>query len=204
MALALRQLNSIHKNRGDKVCFFWFVCFKQFIPPSNNLYLPNLSKINIHIALVLLLLNLSKDKYSYSTSLAIVKFEQVNTGWVISSRTHCPTFSPPQISDIPQAGFEPAHIHVFIYKQLIFSTQPQCCLSFSWIELQMLLRCCLIHNKTIIILRHVLHLVYLGPRLSLILFMSYLRDLFFYVHSHFIIINHITSLKQTHLFFVHF
>ena len=99
--------------------------------PSNNLYLPNLSKINIHIALVLLLLNLSKDKYSYSTSLAIVKFEQVNTGWVISSRTHCPTFSPPQISDIPQAGFEPAHIHVFIYKQLIFSTQPQCCLSFS-------------------------------------------------------------------------
>ena len=188
MALALRQLNSIHKNRGDKVFFFLirmlqtiYTSIKQFIPPK-----------------------FIKDKYSYSTSLAIVKFEQVNTGWVISSRTHCPTFSPPQISDIPQAGFEPAHIHVFIYKQLIFSTQPQCCLSFSWIELQMLLRCCLIHNKTIIILRHVLHLVYLGPRLSLILFMSYLRDLFFYVHSHFIIINHITSLKQTHFFFVHF
>ena len=35
---------------------------------------------------------------------------------------------------------------------LFFSTYPQCCFTFSWIELQMLLRCCLIHI-TIIILR---------------------------------------------------
>ena len=43
---------------------------------------------------------------------------------------------------------------------VFFSTQPQYCLTFSWIELQMLLRRCLTH-RTIIILRHILHLVYL-------------------------------------------
>ena len=42
----------------------------------------------------------------------------------------------------------------------IFISQPQCCWNFSWIELQMLLRCCLIHI-TIIILRHILYLVFL-------------------------------------------
>ena len=33
----------------------------------------------------------------------------------------------------------------FFYKQHFYSTQSQCCLTFSWIERQMLLRCCLIH-----------------------------------------------------------
>ena len=42
----------------------------------------------------------------------------------------------------------------------IFISQPQSCWNFSWIELQMLLRCCLIHI-TIIILRHILYLVFL-------------------------------------------
>ena len=32
---------------------------------------------------------------------------------------------------------------LFFNKQRFFSTQPQCCLTFSWIELQMLLRRCL-------------------------------------------------------------
>ena len=32
---------------------------------------------------------------------------------------------------------------LFFYKQHFFSTQPQCCLFFCWIELQMLIRCCL-------------------------------------------------------------
>ena len=32
------------------------------------------------------------------------------------------------------------------YKQGFFLTQSQCCLTFSWVEFQMLLRCCLIHN----------------------------------------------------------
>ena len=67
----------------------------------------------------------------------------------------------------------------FFSKQHLFSAQLQCCLNFSWIELQMLLSCCLIHIA-IIILSHILYLVYLYPCLDLGLFMSYLCDLFIY------------------------
>ena len=66
----------------------------------------------------------------------------------------------------------------FFYKQGFFSTQPQCCVICSWIELQMLLRCCLIHIITIV-LRGILHVVYLCPCLDLGLFRSYFCDLFF-------------------------
>ena len=93
--------------------------------------------------------------------------------------------------------------NALFYKQGFFSTQPQCCLTFSWIEFQMLLRCCLIHI-TIIILRHILCLVCLCPFLGLGLFMSYLCDLLFIFSLIFIVINHITSIKQTYLFFLHF
>ena len=41
----------------------------------------------------------------------------------------------------------------FLYKQHFLSTQPQCCLTFSLIQLQMLLSSCLLYI-TIIILRH--------------------------------------------------
>ena len=34
-------------------------------------------------------------------------------------------------------------IDAFFTSNVSFSTQPQCCLTFSWIELQMLLSCCL-------------------------------------------------------------
>ena len=67
----------------------------------------------------------------------------------------------------------------------------------------MMRSCCLIH-KTIIILRYNLYLVYLGPCLSLIQFMSYFCELFFIFSLIFIVINHTTSLKQTHLLFVLF
>ena len=67
----------------------------------------------------------------------------------------------------------------------------------------MLLRCCLIHTA-ITILRHILYLVYFCPCLGLGLFMSFLFYLFFTFSLIFIVINHIMSLKQTHLFFVHF
>ena len=60
----------------------------------------------------------------------------------------------------------------------VFSTPSQCCFTFSWIELQMLLRCCFIHI-TIIIMRHISHIVYLCPCLTLGLFVSYLCDIFF-------------------------
>ena len=43
-------------------------------------------------------------------------------------------------------------------KQRFFSTQRQCCLIFYWIELQMLLRCCLIHIS-IVILRQLFYYV---------------------------------------------
>ena len=45
----------------------------------------------------------------------------------------------------------------FLYKERFFATQAQCCLTFSWIKLQMLLRCCLIHIP-IIVMRHILYL----------------------------------------------
>ena len=93
--------------------------------------------------------------------------------------------------------------HAFFYKQRLFSTQPQCCLTFSWIEPQMLFRYCLIH-VTIKILRHVLHFVYLCPYLALGLLMSYLCDLFFIFSLISIGINYITSLKNTHRAFVQF
>ena len=91
---------------------------------------------------------------------------------------------------------------LFFYRQRFFSTQHQCCLAFSWIELQMLLRHCLMYMTTIIP-RHVVYLVYLCPCLGLSLFMSYLSDLFFIFSLIYSLINYVTSLKQTHLFFGH-
>ena len=67
----------------------------------------------------------------------------------------------------------------------------------------MLLRCCLMHITTII-LRHNLYIAYLSSCPGLGLFMSYLCNLFFILNLTFTVINHITSLKQTYLFFVHF
>ena len=73
----------------------------------------------------------------------------------------------------------------FFYEQHFFSTQPQCCLTFSWIELQVFLWCCLIYI-TIIMLRCILHLVYLCPCLGLGLFMLYLWSTYhFQPHFHY-------------------
>ena len=83
-----------------------------------------------------------------------------------------------------QIFYGSAPIYTFFYKQRFFWTQRQCCLTFSWIELQMLLRCCLIHI-TIIILRHILYLLYLCPCLDLDQFMSYICDLLFSFQPHF-------------------
>ena len=86
-------------------------------------------------------------------------------------------------------------------KQRFFSTQPQCCLTFSWIDLQMSLMCCLLH-ETIIILRCISYLVYLCPFVGIGLL--YICDLFFIFSIIFIVINHTTSFKQTYLFYVIF
>ena len=50
--------------------------------------------------------------------------------------------------------------YTFFYKQHFFFNSASMLLTFSWIELQMLLRCCLIH-KSIVILRYFLYLEYL-------------------------------------------
>ena len=82
--------------------------------------------------------------------------------------------------------------HAFFYKQLFFSTH---------LYFKMLLRCCLI-NVTVIKLRHILYLGYLCPCRGLGIFMSYLCNLFFIFSLIFNVINHITSSKQTHYFWI--
>ena len=74
---------------------------------------------------------------------------------------------------------------------------PQCCLIFSWIELEMLLRCCIIHIS--IILRRFLYLLYLRKCQDLGLFVSYLFSFFIFIFI-FIMINRIISWIQIHLF----
>ena len=92
----------------------------------------------------------------------------------------------------------------FLYATLFLNTAScRCCLTFSGIELQVLLRSFLIH-VAIILLRHILYLVYLCLCLGLGQFMSYPCDLLFIFILIFIAINHIMLLKQTHLLFVHF
>ena len=76
--------------------------------------------------------------------------------------------------------------------QRFFSTQLRCCLFFSWIELQMLLMCCLI-RLSIMKLRHYLCLLYLFPGLDLDLFMSYLCDLIFNFFFILIMINRMNT-----------
>ena len=90
---------------------------------------------------------------------------------------------------------------LFFYKQRFFLSQPQCCLTFSGIELQMLLSCCLIY-VSIIILRHSLYLIYSCTCLGQGLFMSYLCDLFFIFIFIFIMINHVISWINTRLLFL--
>ena len=56
------------------------------------------------------------------------------------------------ISWVNSRKYENLYINTihFFYKQRFFSTHPRWCLAFSWIELQMLLRCCLMHITIII------------------------------------------------------
>ena len=69
------------------------------------------------------------------------------------------------------------HIHAFFISNTFFQISLTC-LTFPWIELQMLLRCCLIHI-TIIILISILYVVHSCPCLCLGLFMPYLCHRFF-------------------------
>ena len=100
----------------------------------------------------------------------------------------------------PNRGQQIPNIQLLFW---IFPFEPQSCLTFSLIELKTLLRRCLIH-KAIIILRLILHVVYLCPSPPLGLSMSYLYDLIFVFSLIFIVIYHLTLFKLTYLFFVQF
>ena len=95
------------------------------------------------------------------------------------------------------------HCKFLFYEQRFFSTQLWCCLTFPWIQLQMLLKCCMLHI-TIITLRRISYLVYLCSWLGVVLLVLYLCDPFFIFSLICIIINHTILLKQEHLFFAHF
>ena len=70
--------------------------------------------------------------------------------------------------------YDVLQVHAFFYKQRFFFNSASMLLNiFSWIEFQMLLRCCLIHIG-IIIVRHVFYILHLCLCLGLGLFMSYL------------------------------
>ena len=88
----------------------------------------------------------------------------------------------------------------FFIGNAFFLNQSQCCITFSWTELQMLLTRCLIHTS-IMILRYFLYLLYLCPCLGLGLFMSYLCDLFFVFIFIFTMINRVISWVKTRLLF---
>ena len=90
-------------------------------------------------------------------------------------------------------------MHVFFYKRHFFSTQHQCSITFAWIQLRMLPKCCL---GCIIVPRHFLHLSYFCSYLDLQLYMSYLCDLFFIFNFIFILINRIISWVDTHVLFI--
>ena len=91
-------------------------------------------------------------------------------------------------------------LDTFFISNAFFSTQPQCCLTFLWTELQMLLGCCLIHI-TIIVLRHFLYLLYLCPCLDLSLFMTNYVIYFLFLSCFSLML---IAWIQTHLFFCSF
>ena len=78
----------------------------------------------------------------------------------------------------PQRTVKIKNLQAFFYKQRIFSAQPQCCLTFSWIEVHMLLKCCLLRIEQSY--RGILYFVYLCPclRLGLLIIWSIFHYLF--------------------------
>ena len=92
--------------------------------------------------------------------------------------------------------------YTLFHKQYFYSAKPQCCWTFSWIKPKMLLRCCLIYI-TIIVLRHFMFRIFASMSRPRSISVASMWPIF-YFNLTFIAINHITSIKQTHLFFVFF
>ena len=85
----------------------------------------------------------------------------------------------------------------FFYKQRFLSIQPHWCLTLPYIEIYMLLGCCLIHIG-IIILKNCYCSVHLCSWLDLGLFVPYLCDLFFISIFICIMINLVISWINIH------
>ena len=79
----------------------------------------------------------------------------------------------------------------FFYKQCFFSTHPQCCLAFSWIELQMLLRCWLIHLTNI---KHFIFSIFASMSRPSSIYVVYMWSIFYFLASFSLLL--ITSLKR--------
>ena len=127
-------------------------------------------------------------------------------GWLLSSRfflkspvsrlswLKCQTFMNfSSRSQFLQTPCENLGCYTLFYEQCFSSIQPQCCLTFSWIELQILPTCCLLHISIIILWEHISYLVYFRPCLGVGPFMSHIGDLFFIFSLIFVAINSIKS-----------
>ena len=84
----------------------------------------------------------------------------------------------------------------FFHKQRFFSIQPQYCLTCSWIELQMFLRCCLMHKTRLFIFT--IFGPVSRPRSTYVVSMWSYFHFFAFI---FIMINRTVSWIQTHLFY---
>ena len=91
---------------------------------------------------------------------------------------------------------------IIFYKQRFFSTEPQYFWTFSWIELQMLLSCCLMHITIIYTKTRFIFDTFVSMAWPRSIYVIYMWSILIFSLT-FIFINHI-SLKQRHLFFLHF
>ena len=140
--------------------FFWFVLYPPSPPPPSPHFFLSFLRFSLKL-FADVWLNIDLMKY-------FSKKIKKCTNWYLS-----------KVIPKPDNVYPKPHTR-FFYKQPFFSTQPQCCLPFSWIELQVLLRCCLIH-KSLITLKRFLYFLCLCPCLDLGLFMWS----FFHFYLHF-------------------
>ena len=77
------------------------------------------------------------------------------------------------------------------YKQRLFSTQPQCWLTFYWTESEMLLKCCLLH-RGIALRRHTIFYIFVSMSTYWSIYALF-KICFLIITFIFIKINHIIS-----------
>ena len=101
--------------------------------------------------LVIKLRNVDFESH-WNTSIFFDQRNDVRFGYVLSNSVI--SFKLCRLSRILAVSWEIqtlnfTEVHVCFSKQRFFLTRPPYYLNFSWIELQMLLRCCLIHKSSL-------------------------------------------------------